>query len=75
MSAENPQAILKSFRGSAGSEARRIRSKRQDNFACNLACFKVTGRLSDFYGRKRLAYECSILLRGSERDNFLMVLG
>jgi hypothetical protein len=34
----------------------------------------VTGRLGDFCGRKCLAHERSIFLRGSERDNFIVVL-
>jgi hypothetical protein len=36
--------------------------------------FKLMGRLGDFCGRKRLADERSIFLRGSERDNFVVVL-
>jgi hypothetical protein len=54
--------------------ARGIRLKRQDNFASALARLKVTGRLGDFCGRERLVYERSVFLRGSERDNFLVVL-
>jgi Bacterial regulatory helix-turn-helix protein, lysR family len=34
----------------------------------------VASRLGDFCGGERLVYESSIFLRGSERDNFIVVL-
>jgi len=53
---------------------REVPLKCQDNFAGAFPRFKVTGRLHDIYGRKRLSHKCSIFLSSSECDNFIVVL-